>query len=43
MSRLQTLFLDPRVRRITALLLTLILVACQESDGGGGGGVDPGY
>ena len=43
MSRLQTLFFEPRVWRIGSLVLALILVACQENDGGGGGGVDPGY
>lgn len=41
MSRLQTLYVDPRVWRIASLLLTLMLVACQENDGGGGG--VPGY
>jgi hypothetical protein len=37
MIQIQELLLDRRVRFVGALLLTLILVACQGNDGGGGG------
>jgi hypothetical protein len=32
---------DPRVWRFGALLMSLVLAACQNNDGGGGGA--PGY
>jgi hypothetical protein len=40
MARLSSALRDPRVWRLAALLIGLLLAACQNNDGGGGG---PGY
>jgi hypothetical protein len=44
MTKLRDLLYDPRASRawqLAALVLTVVLAACQENDGGGGGA--PGY
>ena len=40
MARLSFALRDPRVWRLGALLISLVLAACQNNDGGGGA---PGY
>jgi hypothetical protein len=38
MKQLMTLVRDPASLRLLALLVSLVLAACQNNDGGGGGG-----
>jgi hypothetical protein len=38
MKKLMTVLHDPASLRLLALLVSLVLAACQNNDGGGGGG-----